>query len=327
MDKVYGANSVRLTNNQRLLVPIRNEYSMNTLPTANSTLLDTVLLRTFLDVVDSGSFAAAAERLALTPSAVSGHIRRLEQIAGAKLLARTTRRLELTQSGHTLYAYGRNILDLEREARAKLRGKPLRGHLRVGASEDFAGTWLPEVLQRFRQGHPDTTIELKVGITAELLDQQERGRLDLVFGKQCRRVDDVGELMWEEPLVWAFAANQSLVPGMPLPLAVFPEPCIYREAAITALGKASQAWRVVFESNSMAGCLSAARSGFAVTVIASSQRCTDLRVLSIGDGLPKLPVARFYAFARTDMPTSAALIDAARRVGQLGRFSHPMMRG
>ncbi|TDA49281.1 LysR family transcriptional regulator, partial [Burkholderia pyrrocinia] len=41
--------------------------------------------------------------------------------------------------------------------------------------------------------------------------QQERGRLDLVFGKQCSRVDDeTGDLLWEEPLVWAFAANQPL---------------------------------------------------------------------------------------------------------------------
>lgn len=51
---------------------------MNTAsPAAYGPLLDTVLLRTFLEIVDSGSFAAAAERLALTPSAVSGHMRRL----------------------------------------------------------------------------------------------------------------------------------------------------------------------------------------------------------------------------------------------------------
>lgn len=304
------------------------ELLMDTLPAADGTPLDTVLLRTFLEVVDGGSFATAAERLALTPSAVSGHIKRLEQIAGASLLARTTRRLELTQAGDTLYAYGRSILDLEREARAKLRGTPLRGRLRVGASEDFAGAWLPEVLQRFRQWHPDATIELKVGITADLLRQQERGRLDLVFGKQCSRVDDeTGDLLWEEPLVWAFAADQPLDLGQPLPLAVFPEPCIYRESAITALGKTAQAWRVVFESSSMAGCLSAARAGFAVTVIADSQRGEGLRVLGIEDGLPELPAARFYAFARTGTPASAALIDAARRAGRQGRFSPRVMRG
>ncbi|MFX5595221.1 LysR family transcriptional regulator, partial [Acinetobacter baumannii] len=49
-------------------------------PTSQS--LEIVLLRTCLEVVDSGGFALAADNLALTPSAVSGHIKRLEQTAG-----------------------------------------------------------------------------------------------------------------------------------------------------------------------------------------------------------------------------------------------------
>ncbi|WAC74878.1 LysR substrate-binding domain-containing protein [Roseateles sp. SL47] len=294
---------------------------MDDSPIADGPPLDTLLLRTFLEIVDSGSFATAAERLALTPSAVSGHIRRLEQTTGASLLARTTRRLELTQAGETLYAYARNILDLERAARAKLRGAPLRGRLRIGASEDFAATWLPQVLQRFRQWHPEAKIELKVGITADLLRQQERGRLDLVFGKQCSRAEASGTLLWEEPLVWVFAADQWLTVDEPLPLAVFPEPCVYRESAVTALGKTDRAWHIVFESSSMAGCLSAARAGFAVTVIADSQRSEGLRVLNREDGLPALPAARFYAFPGKHSPVSAALIDAARRAGQ-SRLGH-----
>lgn len=294
-------------------------------PLADGPPLDTVLLRTFIEIVDSGSFATAAERLSLTPSAVSGHMRRLEQIAGASLLARTTRRLELTQAGDTLYAYGRNILDLEREARAKLRGTPLRGRLRIGASEDFAGAWLPQVLQRFRQWNPEATVELKVGITADLLRQQERGRLELVFGKQCSRVEGSGTLLWEEPLVWAFAADQPLPAEPPLPLAVFPEPCVYRESAVRALGKTDRVWRIVFESGSMAGCLSAARAGFAITVIADSQRSEGLRILGSEDGLPELPMARFYAFASGDNPVSTALIEAARSAGQ-SRFSQRGLR-
>lgn len=163
-------------------------------------LLETVLLRTFMEVVDSGSFVTAADHLSLTPSAVSGHIKRLELIAGTSLLLRTTRRLKLTEAGKSLYPYGKRILDLEREARAKVQGAPLRGQIRIGASDDFATSWLPQVLQRFHQWHPDTTIELKVGITVELLRMQEQGRLDLVFGKQCSRVETNGALLWEEPL-------------------------------------------------------------------------------------------------------------------------------
>lgn len=297
---------------------------MNRSPVAEGAPLDILLLRTFLEIVDSGSFAMAAERLALTPSAVSGHMRRLEQVVGASLLMRTTRRLELTLAGDTLYAYARNILELEREARAKLQGKPLRGRLRIGASEDFAGTWLPQVLQRFRQWHPDASVELKVGITADLLREQARGRLDLVFGKQCSRVEDKGVLLWEEPLAWVFAADQVLPAGTPLPLAVFPEPCVYRESAVTALGQGTRNWRIVFESSSMAGCLSAARAGFAVTVIADSQRDEGLRVLGGEDGLPMLPAVRFYAFSGEDNPLGTALVEAARRAGQRRFSPHPL---
>ncbi|MFT4248142.1 MAG: LysR substrate-binding domain-containing protein [Pseudomonas sp.] len=286
-------------------------------PAADGPPLDTLLLRSFLEVVDSGSFAAAAERLALMRSAISGHVKRLEQSTGSRLLARTTRRLALTQAGETLYTYGRNILDLEREARARLRGARLRGRLRIGASEDFAAAWLPQVLQRFRQWHAATAIELKVGITAELLRQQQRGRLDLVFGKQCSQVADTGVLLWEEPLVWAYAVDLPLPADGPMPLALFPEPCVYRESAVAALARGERPWRIVFESSSMAACLSAARAGFAVTVIAASQCHAGLRVLGADEGLCELPAARFCAFPRDDNPASAALIDAARSAGRL----------
>lgn len=287
--------------------------------------LETVLLRTFLEIVDSGSFAMAAEQLALTPSAVSGHMRRLEQIAGTSLLTRTTRRLALTQAGDTLYAYSRNILELEREARAKLQSKPLRGRLRIGASDDFATAWLPQVLKRFNQLHPEATIELKVGITADLLRQQERGRLDLVFGKHCSSVESRGTLLWEEPLVWAFSADQLLSIDKPIPLAVFPEPCVYRESAITALANLERAWHIVFESNSVSGCLSAARAGLAITVIADSQLSAGLRVLGSEHGLPELPAARFYAFIGKESPVCAAMVEAARRGGQ-HRFSERSLK-
>ena len=90
-------------------------------------VLDLTLLRTFLEVVDCGGFALAADALSLTPSAVSGHIKRLEVLAGATLLDRTTRSFEVTPAGETLYAYARNIVDLEREARARLSGTRLKG--------------------------------------------------------------------------------------------------------------------------------------------------------------------------------------------------------
>lgn len=295
---------------------------MNAAPDSAAMSLDIVLLRTFLEVADRRGFAPAAERLALTPSAVSGHIKRLEQATGAVLLARTTRRVELTQAGETLYAYARNIVEMEREARARLRGSPLHGRLRIGASEDFAGAWLPQVLHTFGRLHPRATIELKVGITAELLRQQASGRLDVVFGKHCSRLDgEAGELLWEEPLVWAFASDAVLDANDALPLALFPQPCVYREAALAALNGALRPFRIAFESGSMAGCISAALAGFALTVVARSQLRHGLRECGPDDALPALPAARFYAFPHRPTPAGTALIDAVRETGRRRGFA------
>lgn len=292
----------------------------STHPLGGSAPFDLILLRTFVEVVELGGFALAADRLALTPSAVSGHIRRLEETAGAKLLARTTRSFQLTPAGETLYAYARNIVNLEQEARARLRGALSHERIRIGASEDFAGTWLPQVLQTFQHHYPGASVTLQVGITADLVKALERGQVDIVFGKQCARVPEGGTLLWEEALVWAFGAACAFDPDAELPLAMFPEPCVYREAAIDALTRAGRPWRLAFESGSMAGCVAAARAGFAVTPIAASQLRDGLRVLGTADGLPPLPDARFHVFARHAPRLAQELIAAVKDTGAHRRF-------
>ena len=86
-------------------------------------VLDLTLLRTFLEVVDCGGFALAADALALTTSAFSCHIKRLEVVAGSVLLDRNTRSFELTPACLTLYSYASNMVDLDRESSARLSGR------------------------------------------------------------------------------------------------------------------------------------------------------------------------------------------------------------
>ena len=67
-------------------------------------------LQTFTAVVESGNFSAAAERLNLAKSAVSRRIGELEARLGVQLLNRTTRRLSLTDAGHTFYEHCARLL-------------------------------------------------------------------------------------------------------------------------------------------------------------------------------------------------------------------------
>jgi DNA-binding transcriptional LysR family regulator len=291
---------------------------------SNAGALDIVLLRTFLTVVDTGGFALAAEQLALTPPAVSGHIKRLEDTAGTALLLRTTRSFRLTPAGEMLYAYARNIVSLEQEARARLRQAPVTERLRIGASEDFTGAWLPQVLQMFRRRHPDARVELKVGVTIDLVANLERGNFDIVFGKQCTRMPVSGVLLWEEELVWAFGDGSFFDPGREVEIAAFPEPCVYREAAIAALTRASKPWRLAFESSSMAGCLAAAQAGFAVTPVARSQLRNGLRTLGDSDGMPALPDVQFYVFENTNSRLAGELVAMVQESGRQRRFRAPL---
>lgn len=101
-------------------------------------MFDTLLLKTFVAVVDEEGFSRAAEKLHLTQSAVSGHVRRLEEQVGKPLLTRTTRSQQLTPDGERLLSYARTILVLNRDAWAELTRTPFHGRLRIGVSEDLS---------------------------------------------------------------------------------------------------------------------------------------------------------------------------------------------
>ena len=83
-------------------------------------LYDTALLRTFVAICDSGSFTNAAREVNLTQSAVSLHVKRLEDQVGSRLIVRNARGLRLTEHGEVLLSYARRILALYKEVEHRL---------------------------------------------------------------------------------------------------------------------------------------------------------------------------------------------------------------
>ena len=95
----------------------------------------------FAEVVAAGSLSAAARRLGMTPSAVSQHLRQLEQALGLALLHRSTRRLTLTEAGERYHVGCAAMLAAARSAEqalARLRDEP-EGELRLAAPAGFGG--------------------------------------------------------------------------------------------------------------------------------------------------------------------------------------------
>ncbi|WP_043511454.1 LysR family transcriptional regulator [Halomonas sp. BC04] len=275
-------------------------------------MLDLLLLRSFVTIIEEGSFTAAANRLHLTQPAISGHLRRLESQLGKPLLQRTTRSFQLTPEGESLLSYARAMLALNRDALAQLTSSSFHGCLRLGVAEDLANERLMTTLKRFMKRHPLADVEVRVGIPSDLLTSMRQGHLDMVLGAQCVE-QEAGICLWREPLVWAWAEGESCELPSPLPLALFPEPCPYREIALAELAMAGIAQHTAMLCMSGAGMLAAATSGFAIAPMPVSQLAPGLVALSPEHGLPSLPdveVRLVSAASNDEQGLLAALTDA-----------------
>lgn len=281
--------------------------------------LDTALLHTFVAVADARSFTGAGHRLHLSQSAVSAQVVRLEEQIGRTLFLRNTRSVALTEHGQTLIGYARAMLNLSEEARTRLgTGDAYGGKLRIGASEDFVGAWLPEAMRRFSASRRGLLLDLTVDIGDNLFRRYENGDLDLVIGSRCAG-SNKGTVLWREPLAWAFAPHEPLPEGE-VPLACFPDPCPFRESAVKALALANMSYRIACESPSVMGIRALARAGIAIAPVPRGTIDGELRELSVAEGLPALPDIEFVMMYDADMPAAsefAATIDdeVASRIG------------
>ena len=118
-------------------------------------------MRTFVAVVEAGSFTAAAERLGVTVKLVSKYVARLEQDRGINLLHRTTRSMSLTPEGRAYLDGCRRVLAEVEALEDQLdQTKGLSGTLRIAAPLVYGDTAVAEAALAFMQAHPGVTVEV-----------------------------------------------------------------------------------------------------------------------------------------------------------------------
>src|SRR5262245_5185422 len=132
-------------------------------------------LAIFVKVAERRSFVRAAGDLGITPSGVSNAISRLEERLGVRLLARTTRRVSLTQDGAGFFERCREILADLKEAELVLKETRLKpsGRLRIDLPVSFGRLKIVPLLGPFQAKYPD--IELAVSSTDRYVDLVEEG--------------------------------------------------------------------------------------------------------------------------------------------------------
>ncbi len=136
-------------------------------------------LRTLAAIAQHGSFARAAEAVCLTQSAVSLHVRTLEEAFNAPLFDRSRRTPTLTEAGRRAVERAREILAIYDGIAGELgEGGELAGRLRIGAIQTALAGELPAALAALRRQHPRLRVQVYSGMSAELASRLDAGELD-----------------------------------------------------------------------------------------------------------------------------------------------------
>jgi DNA-binding transcriptional LysR family regulator len=237
-------------------------------------------MHTFVRVVEAGSFSAVARELVTTQSAVSKQVAALERHLGARLLARTTRSLSLTDEGERYFELTRRLVAEVAEAEAGVRSgrSQLSGWLRVSASVGFGHRKLMPLIQSFVAKHPAVQIDLQ--LSDGFIDLIEQGidvavRIGVVpndSGLVARRVATGERALFASRAYLASRPSKQRKPRVPADL--MHHACIVYTALVTR-----NAWtfstpdgsevtvRVpgTFHTNSSEGVRSATLAGLGIT--------------------------------------------------------------
>ncbi|MBP0437999.1 LysR family transcriptional regulator [Tianweitania sediminis] len=165
--------------------------------------LDIDRAKTFLEIIHSGNFLKAADRLHVTQTTVSARIRTLEEELGRKLFERRREGAVLTPAGREFERFAQSFVQVWERARLQLRMPPGRTSIvAIGGELSLWNPLLLDWLVWMKENRPATAIHVKVGLPDQLVEQLRTGVLDLAVLYAPKLVPGFKvELIKEEELV------------------------------------------------------------------------------------------------------------------------------
>jgi DNA-binding transcriptional LysR family regulator len=268
--------------------------------------LDLDAVRSFLLVAELKSFTRAAEASDTTQSAVSLKLKRLETQLGRRLFERHPRLVRLTGDGEAFLPRAEELMAAHERALAV--PDRARRRLVLCVSDHVAGPELVGVLAQLAAGGGgDLALELRLGMSRELLDAYDRGALDAVVVRRQKGRRD-GEELFEDRLGWFAAAHWRVRPGEALRLVVLSSECGVRAEGTRLLERARLPWTEAFVGGGMAAVRAAVAAGFGIAPLA--RRTAPPGAIDMTDklGLPKLPTSRVVLHSNVADPEARAAL-------------------
>lgn len=270
--------------------------------------LPTDLLRTFVSVIDLGGYTRAADALGRTQPAVSLQMKRLEDLLDARLLTHEGRELKLTEEGEALAVYARQLLRLNDEAVARLKGRAAKGQLRVGLPTDFSVAFLQEAISNFAREQAKVTMSIACDLSRKVLDLLHADELDIAIALLAKDKNPYLVRSWEERPIWAVGRDVTLNRQAPVPLVTHPEGCEYRRRMTAALAAEGRGWRIAYTTPEIGGLQRAVSAGLGVTALTRKTILPDMRVLTSRDGFAAMEPIRIGLFYKHQRLSGAGLM-------------------
>lgn len=165
--------------------------------------MDTKKLEALATAVQTGSFTRAAEVLGYTQSGLTHMMNSLEKDIGFPLLVRSRTGIRLSAAGQRVFPMIQDLLRadeaLEREIR--LINTRREETIRVASYASIAMHWLPEIIQQFRDNHPDVTVDIQMGSVEEVYRWVREDKVDMCFASRQEGINLEWTHLRDDPLL------------------------------------------------------------------------------------------------------------------------------
>ena len=257
---------------------------------------------------------AAATCLHLTQGAVSQQVRRLEDILDLTLFERDRRGLSLTASGERLFARARQLLALNDEIWAEMKGEAQSGQVRLGVPFDLVGRAISPILKNYNAAFPQVELSLICAASPDLKAALDAGEIDLALIEEPVN-EGAGECLRIERLGWVGAKGGMARRKRPLPVSMVSQRCAFRSAVFDALARYDVPWRTVFESGNIEATAVTVRADMAITTWLAVTVPDDLEIIANDPDLPALPAfaINMYGAENAAKPALSALAEHMRK--------------
>lgn len=191
-------------------------------------------LESFVLFSELGSLSRVAEKRCRTNAAISAQMKKLEEQYNANLFVKTGRSIELTSAGTELLFFAKYILQLNKEAKKRLRTEEDVIELIIGSPSDYVNCYLLSLIDHLSATLPRVRIKLVISPSSELLEMWRRNELDIAL-LSSPTAHGEGALVGAVRGAWVASRDFDTTKHSCLSVVLYDESCIFHQRALAGL--------------------------------------------------------------------------------------------